>query len=70
MAILRVKEILDMDYKTFRKRLMDLRSELAKERANIGIKGAPDNPGRIRELKRTIARMLTLEEKIKVRTKK
>jgi large subunit ribosomal protein L29 len=40
-------------------RLNELRLELAKERGQIAIGGTPSNPGRIKEIKRTIARILT-----------
>ena len=41
------------------KRLNELRLELAKEKGQIAIGGSPSNPGRIREIKKTIARILT-----------
>ncbi len=41
------------------KRLSELRLELAKERGQIAIGGSASNPGKIREIKRTIARILT-----------
>jgi large subunit ribosomal protein L29 len=40
-------------------RLGELRLEMAKERGQIAIGGTPSNPGRIKEIKRTIARILT-----------
>ncbi|WP_174590834.1 50S ribosomal protein L29 [Methanocella conradii] len=65
MAILRAKEIREMSDDQIRKQLKDLRNELLKERAITATGGAPENPGRIRELRRTIARILTImkEEK-------
>lgn len=42
------------------KRLGDLRAELSKERAKKAMTGAPTKTGRIRELRRGIARILTL----------
>ena len=41
------------------KRLNELRLELAKEKGQIAIGGSPSNPGRVREIKKTIARVLT-----------
>ena len=41
------------------KRLNELRLELAKEKGQIAIGGSPSNPGRIKEIKKTIARILT-----------
>ncbi|AFD00083.1 LSU ribosomal protein L29P [Methanocella conradii HZ254] len=65
MAILRAKEIREMSDDQLQKQLKDLRNELLKERAITATGGAPENPGRIRELRRTIARILTImkEEK-------
>ena len=41
------------------KRLSELRLELAKETGQIAIGGSPSNPGRIKEIKKTIAKILT-----------
>jgi len=40
-------------------RLNELRLELAKERAQIAVGGSPSNPGRVKEIRKTIARILT-----------
>ena len=42
-----------------KKRLVELKLELSKSRAQIAVGGSAQNPGRVRELRRTIARMLT-----------
>jgi large subunit ribosomal protein L29 len=47
------------------KQLKDLQNELLKERAITSTGGAPENPGRIRELRRTIARILTIQKEEK-----
>lgn len=44
-----------------KKRLDELRAELSKERAKKAMTGAPTKTGRIRELRRAIARILTME---------
>lgn len=61
MAILRAKEIRAMSADDRKKQLKDLRNDLLKQRAITATGGAPENPGRIRELRRTIARILTIE---------
>jgi len=48
-------------------RLNELRLELAKEKGQIAIGGTPSNPGRIREIKKTIAKIST---EIKLRGEK
>ncbi len=60
MAILRADEIRDMDADEQQEKLQDLNLELAKERGQIEVGGFPENPGRIKELRRTIARIKTI----------
>jgi large subunit ribosomal protein L29 len=60
MAILRNLEIRKMKPDERRKQLDDLIAELLRERALVSAGGAPENPGRSRELRRTIARIQTL----------
>ena len=43
-----------------RKQLNELTAELLRERALISAGGAPENPGRSKELRRTIARLHTI----------
>jgi len=60
MPILRVSEIRKMSDEERRKRLTELRAELVRMRTMVEAGVAIDNPSRIRELKRTIARILTV----------
>jgi large subunit ribosomal protein L29 len=60
VTILRPDEIRDMDIDEMRAKLRELRSELARARATAAAGGSLDNPARIRELKRAIARVLTI----------
>ena len=67
MAILRSKDIRSMSKVERVKQLKDLRNELLRQRAITATGGAPENPGKIGELRRTIARILTIqreEEKV------
>lgn len=68
MAILRPNEIRDMSIEEMEAELAELRSELARERAVAAAGGSLENPGRVQELRRTIARVLTImnEEKKEV----
>lgn len=59
MAILKANEIRDMSVEEMRAELAELRSELAREKA-VSAVGSVENPGRIKELRRTIARILTI----------
>lgn len=59
MAILKKKQIKEMTRVDLINRLSELRLELAKEKGQIAIGGSPGNIGRVKETKRTIARILT-----------
>lgn len=61
MPILRKRELKEMLPEERRKKLTELRAELIRLRTTVASGGSVENPGRIRELKRTIARILTLE---------
>lgn len=65
MAILRASEIRKMPPDQLRKRLEELKTELMRLMVMKATGGAIENPARIRELKRTIARLITImkEEK-------
>ena len=60
MAILRSKEIWDMETKEIQKKLIELKAELAKNISKNAAAGVNENPGKTKELKRTIARVLTI----------
>ncbi len=60
MAILKASEIREMSIPEMKEKLLELKKELMLENANKSTGGSPTNPGKIRELKRTIARILTI----------
>ena len=60
MAILRAKEIRGMSNDEMLEKLKEFRAELARARATAAAGGSLENPARIRGLKRTIARILTI----------
>lgn len=64
MAILRVDEIQNMSREERLDELDTLNAELIRERAIASAGGAPENPGRIGEIRRTIARIKTIQTKI------
>ncbi|SVC93879.1 uncharacterized protein METZ01_LOCUS346733 [marine metagenome] len=47
-------------------RLMELRSELMNERGIASMGGQPTSPGRMRAIKRQIARIMTIEREIEL----
>ena len=62
MAILRKKDIRKMEGKELDKKLSEMRLELAKEKASVKIGANVTSPGRIREIRKTIARGLTIKK--------
>ena len=70
MAIMRIKEITAMSSEDRAKKLLDLRVELSRLRTMVHAGGAVDNPTRIRELRRTIAQILTVENEYKLGIRK
>ena len=65
MAILRVDEIRNMNLNERQEELEKLKLELIRERAIASAGGAPENPGRIREIRKTIARIKTIQMELK-----
>jgi len=61
MAILYPEEIRDMTAAEREAELEELETELLNTRAVQAAGGAPENPGRVSELKRTIARIKTIQ---------
>jgi len=61
MPILRMREIRDMPFEERKKKLDEIRTELVRLRTTVASGGTIENPSRIRELKRTLARILTVE---------
>ncbi len=62
MAVLRKKDIRKLDNKEISKKLDEFRLELSKERAKINIGATVTSPGRIKELRKAIARILTIKK--------
>ena len=60
MAILKTKEIRKMTEKERNEKLKELRNELLKMRTLVAGGGTIESPGRIFELKRSIARIHTI----------
>ncbi|MEA1993998.1 MAG: 50S ribosomal protein L29 [Euryarchaeota archaeon] len=60
MAILRKEEIREMNINEMYERLDEFKSEFSREKAMLALGSAPENPGKIGELRRTIARMKTI----------
>jgi len=61
MPILRTKEIRAMSSEDRGKKIMELRTELLRLKTLVKAGGAIENPARVRELRKAIARILTIE---------
>jgi large subunit ribosomal protein L29 len=70
LPILRKREMKQMLPDERSKKLKELAAELTRLRTTVASGGVVENPSRIREIKKTIARILTMEneEKLKVKT--
>lgn len=65
VAIIRISEIRKMTPEQRRNKLIEIKTELARARA-LAASGTPlENPKRIRELRKAIARILTVENELK-----
>lgn len=62
MAILRKKELRSLGKDKLEEKVGEFRLELAKEKANIDVGSSISSPGRIREIKKTIARIKTIQK--------
>ena len=61
MAILRLKDIRDMSSDQRAEKITEFRTELARLKTMVAAGGSIDNPAKIRSLRKTIARLLTVE---------
>ena len=74
---LKIRQIREMALAELEEKLLELRTDLAKEKALVASHTKQENPGKIRALRRTVAKILTLlnekkhsaNEKIKNRGK-
>ena len=70
MPILRLKAIEGMSTEERANKLSELRAELARLKTMVRAGGAVENPARIRELRKTIAKILTIENEDKLGLRK
>ncbi len=62
---MRIKDLRKLSDEDLEKRLKELKLELLKERGNIEMGGNIKNPGKIKIIRRDIARILTLKKEKK-----
>jgi len=61
VIFMKMREVRKLKYDEQEKRLKELKLELLKERGNVEMGGNVKNPGRIKTIRRDIARLLTIE---------
>lgn len=66
MPIIRLKDIRDISSEERRKKVTELRTELVRLRTMTKAGGAIENTARIRELRKAVARILTVEHEAKL----
>ena len=64
MALLKTHELREMTPEMREQRLKELRDELMHERGIGAMGGAPASPGKIRALRKNIARILTIQKEV------
>lgn len=62
MAILHVKDIRKMKNEELDKKIADLKKELMRIKTQISQGTAPEKPGRVKQIKRTIAKIITIKK--------
>ena len=65
MAILRLKDIREMSSDERKGKVDEFRTELTRLKTMVEAGGSIDNPAQIRELRKAIARLLTIEAEVK-----
>ena len=65
MAELKTKDLRNMNNEELNQKLKSLKVSLLRERASVAMGGAPASPGKMRSVRRQIARILTIMEEKK-----
>jgi large subunit ribosomal protein L29 len=60
MVLIRKKDMMTMETKVLEQKLFELRKELNTEKGLVASGGRSQNPGKIKEIRRTIARIKTI----------
>ena len=70
MAILRASDVREKDDVELESHLSELRKNLMKIRGGLASGGIPEDVGKVREIKKTIARILTIQHEKKLGIKR
>jgi len=61
VKFMKAKEIMTMSPTEIEQKIIEIKQELAKERASIASGTKSENPGKIKKLRRDVARLLTIK---------
>jgi large subunit ribosomal protein L29 len=64
VSIARPKDLRNMSSEDVQKKLDDVQAELIRQMGKKTAGGAPENPGRMKELRRTVARIITIQREM------
>ena len=64
MPVVRMREIRGMPADERKKKLDEIKTELVRLKTTVASGGTIENPGRIKELRKVVARILTVEKEI------
>ena len=68
MAVLRTRELKTMSEKELRQKLDEMEKEIKSQRAKIAAGGLADNPGKLSEMRKVVARIKTIAKEKKYKS--
>jgi len=60
MSIIRLKDLKDMSKEKLEEKMVEVKRELMKAKTQVSSKQNPDKPGKMKELKKVVARIKTI----------
>ncbi len=57
---IKAKEIRDMSEKQINEKMLEVKKDLMKAKSQIAVGTVPENPGKVKQMRKTITRMLTI----------
>ena len=66
MPVVRLKDLRDMSFEERRRKVTELQTELVRLRTMIKAGGSVEDTGRVKELRKAIARILTVEREVEL----
>jgi large subunit ribosomal protein L29 len=61
MAILRISDMREMSVEQIDEKLKEIETDLGKMKSQVRSGGAPENPGKMRDMRKTAAKLLTIK---------